>query len=50
MKPESKLSKIQKSMMGKHIPQYQTVPIIEEVRLESTPNNLSLFFFLVAGG
>ena len=32
MKPESKLSKIQKSMMGKHTPQYQSVPIIEEVR------------------
>ncbi len=31
MKPESKLAKIQKSMMGKHIPQYQSVPIIEEV-------------------
>jgi len=33
MKPESKLSKIQKSMMGKHIHQYQSVPLIEEVRL-----------------
>ncbi len=32
MKPESKLSKIQKSMMGKHIQQYQSVPLIEEVR------------------
>jgi hypothetical protein len=31
MRPESKLSKIQKSMMGKHIQQYQSVPIIEEV-------------------
>jgi hypothetical protein len=31
MKPESKLAKIQKSMMGKHIPQYQSVPVIEEV-------------------
>lgn len=35
MKPESKLSKIQKSMMGKHIQQYQSVPIIEEVRQSS---------------
>jgi hypothetical protein len=32
MRPESKLSKIQKSMMAKHIQQYQSVPIIEEVR------------------
>jgi hypothetical protein len=31
MKPESKLSKIQKSMMGKH-QQYQSVPIVEAVR------------------
>jgi hypothetical protein len=31
MKPELKLAKIQKSMMGKHIQQYQSVPIIEEV-------------------
>jgi hypothetical protein len=31
MRPESKLSKIQKSMMAKHIQQYQSVPIIEEV-------------------
>jgi hypothetical protein len=33
MKPESKLSKIQKSMMGKHPHhQYQSVPIVEAVR------------------
>ena len=32
MRPESKLSKIQKSMMGKQIQQYQSVPLIEEVR------------------
>jgi hypothetical protein len=33
MKPESKLSKIQKSMMGKHHQQYQSVPVTEEVCL-----------------
>jgi hypothetical protein len=41
MKPESKLSKIQKSMMGKHIQQYQSVPIIEEVRQDQ-----DLLFFI----
>ena len=33
MKPESKLSKIQKSMMGKNSHQYQSVPVMDEVRL-----------------
>lgn len=32
MKPESKLSKIQKSMMGKHHQHYESVPLLEEVR------------------
>jgi hypothetical protein len=32
MKPESKLSKVQKTMMGRHH-QYQSVPVIEVVRL-----------------
>ena len=34
MRPESKLSKIQKSMMGKHHHQYQSVPIIEAVSFD----------------
>ena len=32
MRPESKLSKIQKSMMGKN-QQYQSIPIVEAVSL-----------------
>lgn len=32
MKPESKLSKIQKSMMSKQHQQYQPIPLIEVVR------------------
>ncbi|CAF3822313.1 unnamed protein product [Adineta steineri] len=34
MKPESKLAKIQKSMMGKHHQQYQSVPVIDEPPVE----------------
>ena len=45
MKPESKLSKIQKSMMGKHIQQYQSVPIIEEVRQRQIKIYLKKNFF-----
>ena len=47
MRPESKLAKIQKSMMSKQTQQYQSVPIIEEVRIERifTLKISSRFFF-----